>query len=91
MKDYSSESDTCWGDACCPDDADYIGCFPWGGNFQDQIAVSKRHLCKVIYLTILRTEIPWLHVGALDIVFRKTTHLLEYPMEGIKKKDDKQE
>ena len=51
MKDYSSESDTCWGDACCPDDADYIGCFPWGGNFQDQIAVSKRHFtCKVIYI-----------------------------------------
>ena len=26
------EEDICWGDSCCPDDSEYIGCFQYNGD-----------------------------------------------------------
>ena len=42
------EEDICWGGSCCPDDSEYIGCFPYNDNIWHEHIEVTIHNFKVL-------------------------------------------
>ena len=42
------EEDICWGGSCCPDDSEYIGCFPYNDNIWHEHIEVTIHIFKVL-------------------------------------------